>query len=521
MKIKTLLSTLIFAFGALSCADNLSVQENRNAVNEEGCLLAELAGYDNDTDTKVAFPNGLSDFKWSNGDCIGVCRSGATANGTAAFTLLKGGDKVGNFVNDAFSLNPETEYFAFFPFAVSATTTTFPISVTGQVQEGPKGLSHVGKYNYMVSQFKTDANNGANFTFRNICAVIQVHFTSDSEATYTHMTVTSDNDKFFTKASYNLAAGAFLPTAQLSSVALSFGEGLHVYNGEDITLSLVVIPADLSKSNLTFEISDRDGVAKEFTLAGYAFSSGKLYHFYEEDSLGNPPYGGCPDGDHPHMVDLGLPSGTLWACCDVGSSVPTEKGIPFAWGETDPVEKNTSNWSNYAFMNETINDWMGITKYQTEDKQYAGCWYAADSTFVGDGLTTLEMIDDAARQNWGENWRMPTKEDAEELDNYTTKEWTSNYNGKGVSGYIYFKKKLNGKYSLWDTHIFIPCDRRYAEYYETYAEVRWTSSLRPDNSTIAWRLVLHDRYSHDRGDSRDGRCTKNSIRPVCSKKAAK
>ena len=488
-------------------------------MNEEGCLLAELAGYDNDTDTKVAFPNGLSDFKWSNGDCIGVCRSGATANGTAAFTLLKGGDKVGNFVNDAFSLNPETEYFAFFPFAVSATTTTFPISVTGQVQEGPKGLSHVGKYNYMVSQFKTDANNGANFTFRNICAVIQVHFTSDSEATYTHMTVTSDNDKFFTKASYNLAAGAFLPTAQLSSVALSFGEGLHVYNGEDITFSLVVIPADLSKSNLTFEISDRDGVAKEFTLAGYAFSSGKLYHFYEEDSLGNPPYGGCPDGDHPHMVDLGLPSGTLWACCDLGAEKPIQGGIAISWGQTHLVTKNTSNWSDYEFMNEEYNNEWGISKYQIDDKQYSGCWYSTDSTFVGDGLSKLLLEDDAAHHNWGGDWRMPTKEECIELLDYTHRATTSSYyyNGKVYEGIILYKKKLNGTYTQRDPHIFFS-SYSVSYYHEgMHGLYLWSSEL--TDTVHPYRLTIQGSYSYYDGPFL--RASSGRVRPVCSKKAAR
>ncbi len=42
----------------------------------------------------------------------------------------------------------------------------------------------------------------------------------------------------------------------------------------------------------------------------------------------------CPDENHPHMIDLGLPNGTKWACCNVGAATPQESGGYYAWGET-------------------------------------------------------------------------------------------------------------------------------------------------------------------------------------------
>ena len=50
----------------------------------------------------------------------------------------------------------------------------------------------------------------------------------------------------------------------------------------------------------------------------------------------------CPDNNHPHMIDLGLPSGTKWACCNVGASKPEDQGGYFAWGETE--EKSEYIW---------------------------------------------------------------------------------------------------------------------------------------------------------------------------------
>ena len=53
----------------------------------------------------------------------------------------------------------------------------------------------------------------------------------------------------------------------------------------------------------------------------------------------------CPDANHPHAIDLGLPSGTKWACCNVGASAPEQYGGYYAWGETH--EKSVYNWDTY------------------------------------------------------------------------------------------------------------------------------------------------------------------------------
>ena len=94
----------------------------------------------------------------------------------------------------------------------------------------------------------------------------------------------------------------------------------------------------------------------------------------------------CPDDNHPHAIDLGLPSGTKWACCNVGAGTPEDYGCYFAWGETS--EKNVFNENNYnQFEEELGNDIVGT-------------------------------IYDAARMNMGEPWQMPTREQLEELIGY-------------------------------------------------------------------------------------------------------
>ena len=70
------------------------------------------------------------------------------------------------------------------------------------------------------------------------------------------------------------------------------------------------------------------------------------------DKILNKPNGylECPDNNHPHMIDLGLPSGTKWACSNVDTThpenqSPTNKGGYYAWGETE--EKTDYSWNTY------------------------------------------------------------------------------------------------------------------------------------------------------------------------------
>lgn len=123
--------------------------------------------------------------------------------------------------------------------------------------------------------------------------------------------------------------------------------------------------------------------------------------------------------DDPNWVDLGLPSGLLWATCNVGATTPESYGNYFAWGETQP--KSEYIWENciYCTFN---NDNLILTKYNPS------------TLFSGpvDNLTILQASDDAATFNLGNGARTPTKEEWEELNNNTTKEYAT---VNGVEGF--------------------------------------------------------------------------------------
>ena len=149
-------------------------------------------------------------------------------------------------------------------------------------------------------------------------------------------------------------------------------------------------------------------------------------------------------------VDLGLPSGTLWANMNVGAEKPSDYGLYFAWGETTGYATASStgrmfDWASYKWMNNGQSSWYEINKYQVADGETGGCWYSGN-TFIGDGLSQLELADDAAHSNWGGEWVMPTTAEFNELLGCTTNEWTT---VNGISGRKFTSKK-NGK------SIFLP-----------------------------------------------------------------
>lgn len=140
--------------------------------------------------------------------------------------------------------------------------------------------------------------------------------------------------------------------------------------------------------------------------------------------------------EKPHeYVDLGLPSGLKWATFNVGANSPEEYGDYFAWGETEPYyteghsqDRPCSNWRT----NKTAGyDWPSYNwcngSYDSQTK------YCTSSSYgTVDNKTVLDLEDDAAHVNWGGDWRMPTKEEQDELRTKCTWTWELK---NGVNGY--------------------------------------------------------------------------------------
>ena len=120
------------------------------------------------------------------------------------------------------------------------------------------------------------------------------------------------------------------------------------------------------------------------------------------------------ESDGPEMIDLGL--SVKWAKYNIGATGGSAKeswcGNYYAWGETET--KEDYSWSNYKFGASSP-----FSKYDT------------------DGKTILESVDDVATQTYGSNYRIPTKEEIEELIALPNK-WVTDHNEiTGLNGRVF------------------------------------------------------------------------------------
>lgn len=156
-----------------------------------------------------------------------------------------------------------------------------------------------------------------------------------------------------------------------------------------------------------------------------------------------------------NFVDLGLPSGTLWAKCNLGATTPEGYGNYYAWGET--TTKNDYSWDSYVHGNGAYE----LTKYCTDP----GFGYNGFT----DNLSILQPADDAATTTLGERFRIPTSAEWQELLDNTISEWTSVNN---VNGLRFIAPNGNS--------IFLPAAGHYKgaviESMGTYG-IYWSSSL--------------------------------------------
>lgn len=227
-------------------------------------------------------------------------------------------------------------------------------------------------------------------------------------------------------------------------------------------------------------------------------------------------------------VDLGLPSGTLWAVMNVGANSETDYGLYFAWGETEgytasqvsgsATPHKDFSWSDYKYGTSSSN----LTKYNATDNK-----------------TVLDLEDDAASVNMGGDWHMPNRAQCIELFKETTNgfvtsggafrqyAWNDTNSSStptgtttnitwSTAGYFFFK---NSYTSVTDAitaedYLFIPaagnCIRGRVSDVGEWGDV-WSSSLDADNVVSAWDFGFDD---GEAGVIYDNRCNGRSVRGV-------
>ncbi len=144
-------------------------------------------------------------------------------------------------------------------------------------------------------------------------------------------------------------------------------------------------------------------------------------------------------------VDLGLPSGTMWATCNLGATTPDGVGGTYAWGESaDYGDYDTTNKKQYSIYFNYTKCQYGWHTYKyaplSDDPKYENRYvtkYCNNKTYwAGEGEPDMKYLlepdDDAATIHWGGHWQTPSKAQMQELQNYTNEEWKTKNGTAGV-----------------------------------------------------------------------------------------
>ena len=328
---------------------------------------------------------------------------------------------------------------------------------------------------------------------------------SDGKLTdYSVQKMAFDNDVFsFThdisdvRITYNSFSGSF-SVAFKSEDYKSFSSSPEVgICFSDVNENPTIADGKIKKGNTlskyTFEICGLDTGATYYYRA-YVKVNDAVYYggVYSVKIYGEDNY--IYKNGH-RFVDLGLPSGLLWATYNVGAAAAADDGNYYAWGETEPQSSDRYTWSSYKYGTSMYD----LTKYNASDEK-----------------TTLEPSDDAAYVNWGASCRMPTRDEIYELfdTDYCTWEWTTMTTSDGSSIYGYKVTSVkNGK------SIFFPASGYCAD--EGLARhgsfgYYWSSSVGIDgsNTSMARHLYL---YELDYIGNRDYRYNGFPVRPVANR----
>lgn len=374
--------------------------------------------FENEFGTRTSYASNLA-FSWSLGDTLGIYPIGADQ---VSFPISSGdGSKSANFDGGAWALRSSYQYAGYFPFSAKNyhnSIDAIPFSFEGQTQNGNNGMTHLGKYDYMASAATAPTASGSvSLQMKRLGCFMRLSLTVPTPSTLTSVTVESAGVKFGTEGTIDLSAATpqLNVTKTSSSITMALTNVTTTRANQNVLLWILTAPVDMSAETLTVSVTSRNGGYRgEVPGKNMVANGGYGYTVALSDAYNGHEY-----------VDLGLPSGLKWATCNIGAENPEDYGDYNSWGEIDSEERKLGfspyNWVFYDYNTDS---------YNVPSKDISGTQY------------------DAARQKWGELWRIPTRSEFQELVDNCSWTWTV-VNGK--NGYKIQNK--NDKNGDW---IFLP-----------------------------------------------------------------
>lgn len=441
---------------ALLFSCQIKLEDENMAISEQDANNGEIVFYassESNPDSKAVVQEDARSIWWEPGDQIQIyCGSEESTFTTSIDSPAASAEFTGSFSAPVADGN---SYFAVYPAsaAQSFDGNVFTINIPSE-QRPPKGSFD---RNAMVAIAQSDNRN---LTFKHVCGGIKFSVSRP------------DIDKVVINT-YDVTLSGTIQVKLYNDVP-----GWHNY--VDATGIVTITPLESSffepGAYYYAAIFPRASLSIQISL----FSSDKLigvfncprFSWIKRASLGvltniDKRLDYLVDNIiTPEAIDLGLPSGNMWASFNLGASAPEEAGYYYSWGEVSP--KNYYNWHTYIWCN---------GKYDKRTKYCSNPDYG-----IVDEKYQLDDEDDAAKSVLGESWGIPQDADYNELISNCSWSYTT---VNGVNGY-HIESLNNGN------SIFIPCaGRSIDEAIEDYNIIgcywtnsRWTSEDISDISSL-------------------------------------
>ena len=466
-------TTLLTLSALVACGEDAAMEDSLNLSNGKALESISITGKDFQIDgatrSSVVISNSGVNFLWEEGDVVGIFPN---TGDQVSFAMDEGaGMQTATFNGGGWALKASSTYAAYYPHNFyNRDLTAIPVSYEGQRQDGNASTAHLGAYDFMAASVTTPSNGAVAFDMQHMGALVMLQADLDEAKTLTSVALKANADVFTTTGTMDLSVvnPAITATSTTNTFTIALSNFTVAYN-ETSTIYFMMAPTNLDGETLEITLSDESGEYIKYEVAGKNFVAGTAYAYTLTE-------GEMFDASITYnAVDLGLPSGTLWADRNVGASTPEAYGDYFAWGETEP--KDYYDWSTYKWCN---------GYYDTQTK------YCTDSSYgTVDNKTTLDLEDDAAYVNMGSEWRMPTTTEQRELKDYCTWTWTTQ---NGVNGY-----KVTGKNG---NSVFLPAAGFFYDddfYSDGSYGGYWSSSLNESLPYFAYGLYFgEDNYNMDR-----------------------
>lgn len=388
MKLKHILSASILSLAFVSCSS-----EMEEATGGHGVPLQITANIE---DTRAA---GVEDKGFNKDEMIGLY-----VNNQIHQAVYNGSSWDIQSEDIMLSDKEQTVYAYYNGDKKEAATRAINVDKTEIVEAvlSPTFEINAGTNCLVADPVKVSASNSiANLHFKHVMARVSFVVTRTNSDCINSMYISGDNVYttatcgLFDKSVFNAkTATVTIKEPPMLPVAPSVIIGSHAKDEVQETIDALLIPAPAGEATITLDVNNKKYTTTvslpELKMGGYY----RLPINLEEQVVEL-------DANGHEYVDLGLPSGTLWATCNVGATSQEESGDYYSWGETTTKERfYNSDYKWYDANTDLYTKYVLNEKYGTIDNK-----------------TELEPDDDVAHVVWGGDWRMPTEQDVEELMN--------------------------------------------------------------------------------------------------------